>query len=300
MSITHLPGIANIFSCFFHLHTPLYTSSFISDVYNSPCTPNNTSPDYARLSSAFYSKTRTQNHPGILQHMRHPHSSIRSFPNGSVYTLGIFLICVWISLRLFSLMTGNLLPEVILQCDALFWLLAFGINTLLAESCYVSIGKRALFLHTIDKCWAVRIRSCDTLFDCICVCPFKGRLPLLFKHLAIGKPDPLRWLRILFFIGTGGALLFDWVNVFHLISKGPPFVLTRGEIIFYSVCLLLCTAIWIVCVVRKNTNFRLNPFRKVIRVPDNEAKRKALFEAYQYADNYVKYKTRHSSPSANA
>lgn len=170
----------------------------------------------------------------------------------------------------------------------------FGVLLLLARSCFpeaffVKIGKRGLFYYSFDAIWAVNLNSWGECYECIAACPVTGYAIRMYAHVKRGADESWDWIRSIFLANICVVLVVNW-SVIVSILLGLCHV-CASTLWWVLLCAIngLSSIICVACLLFRRTGCSLLWWRKLVRVPTDEDKRRELCRAVW---NYVPFKRR--------
>ena len=212
----------------------------------------------------------------------HAHKKMRMYiyPDGRGYfsVALVSLFFVWFSLQALYCWF-NSAENVELVKIAVIGVLFMLIRSSFPEAFYVVIGQRALFCYTYDAIWAVRIKSCSSLYDCLEICPVTNYTKSMFSHMRLNDFSAWRWVRCTFFVEVLLVLVASWLYVFSLMIRCIHSRTLTCSMVLVIISTSFASAIWVVCVCVRKSEFSFLWWRKIVRVPDDEAMRRLLFKS---------------------
>lgn len=219
------------------------------------------------------------------------------FPDGKAYCCLLFVAFVLLVLSTLLIRIDN--HDKMLECVKVLSMLQglIIVRSIFPEALCVQVGRYALFYFTMDRVFAVRIRSCNELFDCVQICPVTTCAVKMFSHIRGDGLECHAWIRRLFW----QMLFLSWlVAVFAWIANlwACKCSVTIVDIIFPTGFLL--TVELLIFVARnyfRNLVLKFCCYRRIVRVPDDEKERKKLFKRTFRCAKYSAYTDRKVLPS---
>lgn len=219
------------------------------------------------------------------------------FPDGRAYCCLLFVVFVLLVLSILLIRIDN--HDKALECVKVLSMLQglIIVRSIFPEALCVQVGRYALFYFTMDRVFAIRIRSCNELFECVQICPVTTFAVKIFSHIRGSESECHTWIRKLFW----QMLFLSWlvavfVWVANLLARKSS--VTVVDIIFPTGFLLSIEfLIYVARCYLRNLVVKFCCYRRLVRVPDDEIERKKLFKRTFRCAKYSAYTDRKVLPS---
>ena len=203
------------------------------------------------------------------------------FPDGRTYFSVLLVSVLFVCFAVGSIVLIISPQEDVQRAFELVKANTLGALLLLARSCFpeaffVVIGKRGLFYYSFDAIWVVNLNSCGDCYEGIAACPITNYAIRMFSHVKKGIDMSWALIRSIFFANICLVLFINWyVLVVCLIGGCHVHVSTVWWVLL---CVIngLSSIICVVCLFLRRTERSFLWWRRLVRVPDDEDKRRLL------------------------